>query len=836
MAIAGEAGTGKTTLVERFVTAHAKQSRVHRGACENLNTPEALLPLRDILRVSGETFDPRLDHIQSFELLLRLLTAPNAPSVLVIEDLHWADTVTLDLIRFLARRIGRLRILVLLTYRDEEVDARSAVRNVLGEAGSGSVERMTLGPLSRQAVLRLGAAHNRRGEELYALTAGNPFLVTEALAVEDDLPTAAVRDATLARASRLPKDALAVLEAVSIFPRRADTAIVAELVKHELSGLDACVERGMLSLEGAVLRFRHELARRAIEASIAPSRRRALHQAVIDELVQRSDARASEIAHHAEQAADVTTQLKFARVAGDEAARAGAPREAAAHYGAILQHRERLDAASLADRLESYADQSYLMGAADSAMKAMQEAAALRRDAGANLKLGHDLTRLTRFAWMCGRRREAEQFIGEAIGVLENSPAGRELAWAYSHKSQLEMLASMTGSAVEWGERALSLAARLGEKEIVVHALGNIGSAKADSPRFGSLVELNQSFELALAGNFHDHIERASCNLTCSHYQRRQYRETLGFIARGVDHATAQQLSHWEGYLRGWRAMVLLDQGDWHGADIEIESVLSRAYASGVYRFPALVALSRLRMRRGDADSDAPFQEVQALATSLAELQRSVYCAALVAEREWLADASAFDEPIALLKEVHALAVERETLWVMEDVALWLHILGEKVQNSSELSAPFRDHCEGRWREAAAGWRLLGRPYEEALALSEGDEESQRAAIDILDRLGALPAASRIRRQMRASGVRGVPRGPIAGTRGNAAGLTRRQVQVLVLVDQGMSNLEIADRLCISAKTAEHHVSAIIARLDVATRRDAAAAARSLGLLSDAQK
>jgi DNA-binding CsgD family transcriptional regulator/tetratricopeptide (TPR) repeat protein len=835
VAIAGEAGAGKSALVERFVADRGELARVHRGACENLSTPEALLPLRDIARASGEAFDAGADHIRSFESLLKILTGSAAPTILVIEDLHWADTVTLDLIRFLARRIGGVRALVLLTYRDEELDARSPMRTLLGEAPPGSVERMTLESLSINAVSQLAERAGRRGDELYALTAGNPFLVTETLAVESDVPTDAVRDATLARASRLSPQALAVLEAVSIFPRRAETAIVADLSKGAFAiGLDACVERGMLTLEGATLRFRHELARRAIEAFIAPSRRRALHQAVVNELIRRPTARASEIAHHAERATDITALLKFARRAGDEAARAGAPREAASHYCAILLHRQTLDAAADVDLLECFAEQSYLMGGADVAMSSMLEAADLRRASGDVLNLGRDLTRLTRFAWMCGRRLDAERFVQEAITVLEQAAAGVELAWAYSHKSQLEMLASQMEAAVHWGNRALALAERLGDVEIVIHALGNIGSAKADSVRSGSCTELERSFELALAGNFHDHVERASCNLTCTHYIRRDFPSSLGYIERGVAYAAARELTHWEGYLRGWRAMIHLDQGDWAGAEDEIERVLSRAYASGVYRFPALVALARLRLRRGDPDAETPLEEVRSLSASLAELQRSVYLAVVLAEKAWLCNtegmAAEASEAIALLREVHALAVARGASWAAEDAALWLNMLGESPEETTQLSAPFRDHCEGRWRPPASFWAALSKPYEEALALSDGDEDAQRQALEIFDRLSAAPAAARLRRRMRAKGLRAIPRGPTASTRANPTGLTRRQAQVLSLVDEGLSNVEIADRLCISAKTAEHHVSAIIARLGVTSRRDAAVAARTLGM------
>jgi DNA-binding CsgD family transcriptional regulator len=218
----------------------------------------------------------------------------------------------------------------------------------------------------------------------------------------------------------------------------------------------------------------------------------------------------------------------------------------------------------------------------------------------------------------------------------------------------------------------------------------------------------------------------------------------------------------------------------------------------------------------------------------MAEPQRAVYIAMIVAEEAWLlndAAASAADEAKSLLREVYGIARERNSRWVEEDSALWLYMLGEPVADTAQFASPYREHCEGCWESAAAAWRTCGRPYEEALALCGGDEAAQRQALDIFDRLGATPAAARMRRQLRAGGSRAVPRGPIAGTRANAAGLTRRQVEVLGLVGEGLSNAEIARRLCISAKTAEHHVSAIMARLDAPTRQQAAAAARARGFL-----
>jgi DNA-binding CsgD family transcriptional regulator len=833
VAIAAEAGAGKTALTERFVAQHSKDARVYWGACENLSTPEVLLPLRDIARASGEDLNLGTDHIRAFESMLRLLSNGAAASLLIIEDVHWADTATLDLIRFLGRRISRVRALILITYRDEEVDPRSSVRNVLGEAPPGSVERMTLESLSLAAVSSLAAKHGRQGAELFALTAGNPFLVTEALAVDGDVPTDAVRDSTLARAARLPDSARVVLDAVSLFPRHAETAIVADLAKGVIeAGLDECVEKGMLIIEGGLVQFRHELARRAIEGSIAPTRRRALHQKVVDVLKRRPDARPVEVAHHAERAGDIAALLKFAYRAGDEAARAGAPREAASHFASVLKYRDSLDPTRLAEVLERHAEQAYLSGSSAIAMESMSEAANLRRADHDTMGLGRDLTRLTRFAWMCSRRAEAEAFVAEAIAVLQSVPPGPELAWAYSHQSQLDMLDSRMVSAITYGERALELATLLGEQEIVIHALGNIGSARAEESETRSCAELAQSFELAVAGKFHDHVERASCNLSCVYFWRRDYQSSLDCIERGVAYAAALELGHWEAYLRGWRAMVRVEQGNWTDAEEEAQDICSRSYAIEMYRFPALVALSRLRIRRGDQDAEIPLEAARRLAASMGELQRSVYVACADAEIAWLSGvASQTAAAVAALRRVHDQAKERHSCWVTEDTGLWLHLLGEPIDGSDKYPSPYREHCEDRHEAAAAGWRALNRPYEEAIALSGGEDAAQRQALEIFDRLGALPAAARLRKQMRANGMRAVPRGPIAKTRANAAGLTRRQVQVLSLVDEGLSNTEIAARLSISAKTAEHHVSAIMARLDAPTRQKAAANARALGLL-----
>jgi DNA-binding CsgD family transcriptional regulator len=335
--------------------------------------------------------------------------------------------------------------------------------------------------------------------------------------------------------------------------------------------------------------------------------------------------------------------------------------------------------------------------------------------------------------------------------------------------------------------------------------------------------------------------------MTCTAYWRRDYDHALEYIERGAAYAAERDLIHWESYLRGWRAMINIDRGDWAAAEKEAELIAGWSLAPVLFRSPALFALARLRIRRGDPDAETPLEAVRQIAASLSEVQRTIFVVAIEAESLWLSRPPSSggrpnteDPEVAAvlfrLRDVHALALERGTRWVSEVSALWLYLLGDPVPSVKSLSQPMRDLCQGRWKEAAESWRKLGFPYEEAIALSGGDEDAQREALAIFDRLGAAPAAARLRRTMRAGGARAVPRGPIAGTRANPAGLTRRQSQVLELVGEGLSNSEIADKLCISAKTAEHHVSALMARLEATTRREAAAEARRRGLLAEAKK
>jgi DNA-binding CsgD family transcriptional regulator len=170
--------------------------------------------------------------------------------------------------------------------------------------------------------------------------------------------------------------------------------------------------------------------------------------------------------------------------------------------------------------------------------------------------------------------------------------------------------------------------------------------------------------------------------------------------------------------------------------------------------------------------------------------------------------------------------------WLQGEFAFWMWRGGAAIEMQEKIAAPYALQITGDWRAAAEAWKEVGCPYEQAMALVEGDKSAQLIALEVFERLGAGPAAERLRQTLRATGVRGIPRGPRPSTKENPVGLTSRQMEVLALMTDGLANAEIADRLFISPKTVDHHVSAILAKLEARTRAEAVAVALQSNLIN----
>jgi len=822
--VSGEAGIGKTALMEGFLAPHRAEARTLVGRCDALFTPQPLGPLHDVALQTGgallELIESTAGRLAIFGAALRELQSGEKPTVLVFEDIHWADAATLDLLKYLGRRICSTATLIVLTYRDDELDASHPLWSVLGDLPSGAVRRVPLAPLSEAAVTRLARRAGRPADGMHAQTGGNPFCVTELLASPPGSIPVTVRDATLARALRLSPQARAVLELCAVVPNRVERWLLDDPAAPTANLIDDCVASGLILPQGDVMMFRHELAREAVESVLPPSRSRSLHADVLRRLLARGGSvPIARLVHHATLAGDVATVHRFAPEAARQASALGAHREAAAHYRTALEHAPTHDLEARATLLEGRAYECHLIDQVDDAVAAQETALDLRRQQGNLLKVGDNLRWLSRLAWIRGCGHEARQLALEAVQVLEQLPPGAELAMVYSTMSQLHMLAEDGPAALEWGQRALRIAEPLGLTETVVHALNNVGTAELLMGDLAGREKLERSLELALAHGMHEHAARAYVNLTNVALIARDYDRARQLIADGIAHMSNCDLDSWTMHPLSERSRVHLEQGLWREAEDDASAVV-RAAPMAITWLVAAVVLGSVRTRRGESGAEPLLDEARRRAWAAGEIQYIGPVAAARAEAAWLEgdNGRARDEVAA----AYELALRHPEPWRLGELGLWLWRAGALDRPSEGMALPYRLEIGGDWQDAAAAWRQIGCPYEEALALITGDRAAQLRALEILTGLGAAPAAAMVRRLLRAEGARGIPRGPRAATRHNPVGLTTRQIAILALLTEDLSNKEIAARLRIAPKTVDHHVCAILAKLEVSTRKQAA--------------
>ncbi|HEX6309759.1 MAG TPA: AAA family ATPase [Longimicrobiales bacterium] len=835
--VSGEAGIGKTTLVERFaarVEQADSSARVLWGACDALFTPRALGPLLDIAR---RTQGPLRELIRSgvererlFAGLLDELTRTATSTLAVFEDVHWADEATLDLLKFIGRRIRGTRCLLVLTYRDDEMDATHPLRRLLGELPATAVRRLRLPPLSAAAVAQLAKVAGRAAGDLYGATGGNPFYVTEVLATDGgDIP-ASVRDAVLARAARLGAAAAAVLDVVSTVPGRTerwllDSVLHAQEQVDTNGAVEEGVSAGLLRATRDAVSFRHELARLAWEDSIEAGRAAGLHALVLRSLERSPDGEAGllpRLVYHAGRSGDAATVLRLAPAAAREAAAMGAHREAAAHLGAALEHADGLASGQRAELLEEWSYEVHLGGRIADAVRAREEALAVWRETGDRRREGDALRFLSRLAWFEGRREDAATYAAEAIRVLEPLGASHELAMAYSTRAQLHILAEERHLAPLWGDRAVAMAEALNDPEALVHALTNAACLEPGAARGMQA----RAARLAQQHGLHEHAMRAFAWLISDAITEQDYGLAEDYLAEALDYAEARDIDAFAFYLRGWRARMRTEQGRLQEAAGDAQDVLRRESIPTVVRLPSLVALATVKTRRGEAGAQELLDEALERALATGELQRIAPVAVARAEAAWLRGDA--DGVRAEVMRAWPLATAADSSWDVARLAAWLRRAGALDEVPATAPGPFAAELTGRWHEAADAWQQRGCPYEQALALAEGDESARRQALALLDEMGAKPAAARVRSELMRAGARGLPRGPRPSTRANPANLTNRQMDVLTLLAEGLSNREIGTRLFISTRTVDHHVAALLRKLNVDSRTGAARVAREL--------
>ena len=828
--ISGEAGIGKSSLVEAIRGVLPAEGRLLVGYCDDLATPRVLGPLRDLIGSVGAALTRALERGDRGEVLEALrdeLGWAKHPTVLAIEDVHWADEATLDVLRYLVRRAAQLPLVLVLTYRDDELGTDHPLRQLLGLASRvGRVRRLRLARLSVAAVRRLGAAVRVDADEVFAVTSGNPYFVAEVLAAGDlaAVPLT-IADAVQARVARLDPAAREILERLAVVPSAVQRWLVEALVPAGPAALAPAEQRGLLAVTPSRVSFRHELARRAVVDSMPAARRVAANRSVLAALLARPGIEVSRVVHHAAQAGDSEIILRYAPVAAREASAAGAHREAAAHLRLVLDQHPVLDLPAEAELWEAFAIECYTIDApAGDALAAQRRAVGLRT-ADDPLARGASLRWLSRICWWAGDPDGADAAADEAIAVLSAAGDDGLLAMALSSKAQLHALAGRDAEAIVVAERAIALGKD--SPATLSHALNNLAIAlqRRNDPRAISTVE--ESLRVALAADEPEHACRAYVNLSLHNLELLRLDDARRVLADGIEFAERSEFVMFYRYLQVALGALHFASADWD----EVEPAAAYALdASPPVRCSALTVIGRARLRRGRPGAVRMLREAWKIAVPLRECQWIGPAAVALGEAATLdGDAGA---AVAELTEAYELARRFGTVFIQAELAYWLGRAGHPVGGRG-LRHPYGLLADGRWREAAEVWRAAGCRYEHAAALAESPETGdQLVALAMLDALGAEPLARLIRARLRKLGVARIPRGPTPATRVNPAGLTERQVEVVQLLAQGMTNAEIAGHLVVSVRTVDSHVAAALEKLGARTRKEAAARAAGLGILN----
>ena len=840
--VAGESGIGKTSLVRAFARGAAAGAEVLWGFCDPLTTPRPLGPLHDVGADLGDSLAVLVSSgAPAHEISTALLEALSArPVVLVIDDLQWADEATVDVLRFLLRRVSRTRSLVVATYRADDLDAFHPLRALAGDvARTPSATRLDLAPLSLGAVASLIGPRDLDPARLHRLTRGNSFFVTEIVGYDGDELPATVRDAVLARAAGLDTAARDLADLIACAPGAIPEALLPALGVGiaSLRTLDAA---GLIARDRRGVTYRHDISRLAIAGALPPGGEVSLHRRILEAFETQADPDPAVLAHHALGAGDGARVFRYAARAGRVAAGSGAHTEATRHFEQALDHAPESALGARAELCELLAMELYLTDRPAEAVAAAGRAAAWRRAEGNSVRASAAHQLLGVFEWYNGNRPAAEEHAATAVAMLDLGPdAATDAAGVLGHALAIQAFLAAQKCDLTMARdrhaRALQLARGLADRKLDVRlatvesVIAMMSGDRAGRDRIVAVLDQD--------GEFYDEVHSSGfSNLANLDVEQRRLDAAQKVLDHCLPMAVQWDLPICYGWQRGVRGRLRMIRGAWEEARVDASAVLADSRAPLTHTWPLLVR-GLVDLRRGEPDAQEHLEQGWDLAVRYGEPLRVLPAAAALAERSWLTgtvDARVVGAP-ALLAAVGSLP---GTEWSAGELAVWLARVGVPFAPLAlPADSPHRLLLDGDPQRAAEEWEQLSSPYDQALAMIDtGRSASAFAALEILDRLGADAVAAKVRRDLRERGVAGVPARPRETTRANPGGLTSRQVDVVRLLAEGLTNAEISARLFISEKTADHHVSAVLAKLDVRTRREAAAEARVLGLVPDRRR
>ena len=834
--VSGEAGIGKTSLIKAFCNEIKSTCNIYQGICDALFTPRPLAPLYDVLLQLGKSLpDSNIDATNRtafFTNFFQEFNDATKVNLVVFEDIHWADEATLDFIKFFARRINQLKCLFILTYRDTEIYSSHPLRNIMGQLNPDSFTRIEVQPLSKKAVEKLAEERGYNGEDVYRITNGNPFYVSEILASYSNGVPDNIKDSILSVYNKMNEKTKQVWQILSVLPTAFEMNYLNKIDASYLPAVQNCIDARILIVDKERILFKHELYRRTIESSLSPLARIALNKKILDLLLESfEESRALErIIHHAKNANEYDLVVKYAPIAAKQAASVGAHIEAARLYLTAIEYYQGNNEDILIQFYESYAYECYLTNQPKEAIIYTNRALDIWKKKNDIERIGNSTRLLSRLWWWTGNWHRAESFAKEAIEVLDSQPPSKAKAMAYSNLAQLKMLSEKLDECLYWGEQAIAMARELNDEEILSHALNNVGTAQMTQ---GSMEKgnelLQQSLSIALKNSFIEHAARAYTNLGCNCVMLKNYKDAAKFFEEGIRYSEERDLDAWSSYMIAWTARLKLETGHWKEAYNIAGTLLKNEAQTPVVRIIVLVIAATIKMRRGEDDALRQLIDAKTMALQSMESQRILPVLSALLEYEWITGSIVIDENI--LDAIKLKVTGSDTIYGNGEFVFWLRKARKQKLTLKNLEEGYNADSPASTPKAAVFWEKAGSPYQQALVLFDTNDENKRRAIAIVQQLGATAVYERMKFEMRRSGIKNIPRGIRKTTQSNPEFLTDRELDVLRLLQEGLHNKEIASRLFISAKTVDHHISAILYKLEVNSRTKAVHEAEKLGII-----
>jgi DNA-binding CsgD family transcriptional regulator len=835
--ISGEAGIGKTSLLKAFYRELKTRCNIYQGTCDALFTPRPMAPLYDIiLQLGSDLPENNIDNPSRtgfFTKIFHELNNQKEKCIVVFEDIHWADEATLDFIKFMARRIAQLRCLFILTYREDEINEQHHLRNILGQLNPDSFTRMQLLPLSKEAVDKMAEETGHDAENVYSISGGNPFYVNEILASYSPGVPDNIKDSILAVYNRQEEGTKNAWQLFSVIPEGLEINRFAIIKSSWDKALDHCFALKIIIIKGDRIIFKHELYRRTIEGSLSPFKRVELNKKLLDLLLNSFEegGEIERIVHYAKNANENKLVLKYAPLAAKQAALLGAHIQASKLYFTAIEYFDGSDIDQLVQLYEAYAYECQLTNQVKNAIIYQGKALKIWEERNEIDQIGNSLRFLSKLWWLDGNRDKAEKYGEEAIKTLQAQPSSRAKAMAFSNMSQLKMFSEEADESIQYGTMAIEMAKEIKDDEILCHALNNVGSSlwKSRASEEAGKKMLMESLDIGLKNSFHEHAARAYSNIIHHSIEFKEYDLATQFLEDGINYCEERSLDSFKNYQLYLRSKILMETGDWNQAVSIAKDLFESPTQMGTVKIGSLVVLATIKIRRGEADALAYLQEAKSLAFVSKEPHRFIPVVIACLEYEWLTTTRVLGEEE--IKQCVDLVQKINNIFLNCEFAYWLFKTRAQNVAIENLCEPYIFLNQRKAGKAADFWEEKGCPYDKALALSEGNENDKKIAVSIFQQLGATAVCDKLKSEMRAAGIKKIPRGLRESTKANPAGLTNRELDVLQLLQKAAHNKEIAGTLFISSKTVDHHISSILFKLDVNSRSKAVTEAVRLGIL-----